>query len=67
MLSNIWMIPWSVTRHCCFDSSVVLFEEQVTKQQAETDPDKGRVLFETLGLNPEEEQSILQSMRSTFG
>lgn len=67
MLSKVWMIPWSVTHHCCFDSSLVLFEEQVTKQQAEDDPNKGRVLFETLDLTPEEETSLLQSMRSTFG
>lgn len=64
MLSNVWMIPWSVTNHCCFDSSLVLFPEQVTKQQAEAEPHKGRVLFETFDLTPEEEQSILQSMRS---
>lgn len=67
MLSKVWMIPWSVTNHCCFESSLVLFEEQVTKQQAETEPTKGRVLFETLDLTPEEETSILQSMRSIFG
>jgi len=67
MLSKIWMIPWSVSNHCCFQSSLVLFGEQVTKQQAEADPDKGKTLFETLDLTPEEETSILQSMRSTFG
>jgi len=67
MLSKVWMIPWSVTNHCCFESSLVLFEEQVTKQQAEAEPSKGRVLFETLDLTPEEETSILQTMRSTFG
>ena len=64
MLSHVWLIPWSVTNHCCFESSLVLFEGQVTKQQAEADPGKGRVLFETIDLTPEEEQSILQVMRS---
>lgn len=64
MISKVWMIPWSVTSHCCFESSLVLFEDQVTKQQAETDPTKGRVLFEILDCTPEEEQSILQAMRS---
>jgi len=67
MISNVWMIPWSVTKHCCFDSSVVLFDEKVTKEQAYEETDKGRVLFETLDLTPEEEASVLQSMRSTFG
>ena len=67
MLSKVWMIPWSVTAHCCFESSLVLFEEPVTKQQAEAEPGKGRVLFETLDLTPEEQTSVLQTMRSTFG
>ena len=66
MLSKVWMIPWSVSAHCCFDSSLVLFEDQVTKQQAEADSGKGRILFETLDLTPEEETSILQSMRSLY-
>jgi len=66
MLSKVWMIPWSVTDHCCFDSSLVLFEDQITKQQAEAEPHKGRVLFETLDLTPEEQESILQSMRRLY-
>lgn len=67
MLSKVWMIPWSVTNHLSFESSLVLFEEQVTKQQAEANPHRGRVIFEIFDSTPEEEQSILQAMRSTFG
>lgn len=66
MLSKVWMIPWSVTNHCCFESSLVLFEDQMTKQQAETNPHKGRVVFEILDSTPEEETSILQSMRRLY-
>jgi|TARA_Y100000034_G_C6910601_1_gene424787 hypothetical protein len=43
-----------------------MFEEQVTKSYAENNPDKGRVLFETVDLTPEEEASILQAMRFVF-
>jgi len=60
------MIPWSVNGIDEYQSSLVLFEEQVTKQQAETNPSKGRTLFETTDLSPEEETSILQSMRALF-
>lgn len=67
MLSNVWMIPWSVNGISEYQSSLVLFPEQVTKQQAEINPEKGRILFETIDLTPEEEMSILQAMRSIFG
>jgi len=67
MLSKVWMIPWSVNGIDEYQSSLVLFDEQVTKQQAEANPSKGRILFETIDLTPEEETSVLQSMRSTFG
>ena len=67
MLSKVWMIPWSVNGIDEYQSSLVLFDEQVTKQQAESNPSKGRILFETIDLTPEEETSILQSMRSIFG
>ena len=67
MRSKIWMIPWSVSNHCCFASSLVMFEEPIDKATAEAEPHKGRTMFETLDLMPEEEDSIVQTMRSTFG
>jgi len=69
--STIWMIPWSVTGHCCFDSSCVMFETAIGTQAEATLAVENvftrRVLFETLDLTPEEETSLLQSVRSTFG
>ncbi|MAD98741.1 MAG: hypothetical protein Unbinned200contig1000_54 [Prokaryotic dsDNA virus sp.] len=66
MFSNFWIIPWSVKGNDQYQSSFVMFEEQVTKSYAENNPDKGRVLFETVDLTPEEEASILQAMRFVF-
>lgn len=71
----VWMVGHSVSQHCCFNSSFVLFEEPVTQEQVEVhightlhvDKRIGyRNLFETLDLSPEEETSILQSMRALF-
>lgn len=70
MLSKIWMIPWSVTNDgipSVYASSLVIFDEPVDAKTAEAIADKGRVMFETIDLMPEEEDSIVQAMRSTFG
>jgi hypothetical protein len=66
MLSKVWMIPWSVKGFDEYQSSLVLFDEHVMKQQAEANPERGRILFETIDLTPEEEASILQAMRNIF-
>ena len=75
--STLWMIPWSVSEHCCFSSSLLIFETSVLKSQAEqisqgshkfplVEMVEYRIMLEVLDMSPEEEDSMLQTMRSTF-
>lgn len=75
MLSNVWIIPWSVSKHCCFDSSVIVFEEPVTEMQAKEHVDyskeidkrvEHRNVMELMDCTPEEEASILAALRKVF-
>lgn len=71
----VWMVGFSVSHHCCFQSTFLLFEQPVTQEQVtehvnHTVEKEQRVeyrnLFEILDLTPEEETSILQSMRKLY-
>ncbi len=65
--SHVWVFPYSVSNHCCFSSSFIVFHEAVTQEQATVmikSHDTYRNAFETLDMSPEEEQSLLQAMRA---
>lgn len=66
-ISTIHMVPWSVSGHADFQSSFVIFEQPISKVMADTHPQAGRVMLETLDMSIEEEASLLQTMRATFG
>jgi len=67
------MIPWSVTKHCCFESSLLVFEKPILTDEAYRIVNGGqsdneyKTMFETLDLTPEEETSLLQAIEATFG
>ena len=68
----VWMVGFSVSHHCCFQSTFLLFEKPVTQSQVTEHVNHNakevewRNLFEVLDLTPEEEASILQSMRALY-
>ena len=71
----VWMVGHSMSNHCCFNSTFLLFEQPITQEQVDVNINflvhidkrlEYRNLFETLDLSPEEETSILQSMRALF-
>ena len=70
----VWMIPQSISKYRDCESSCLLFNEPVTKEQAIMSVEDVSIfpktsfknLFETIDVGPEEEMSILQSIRSTF-
>lgn len=67
MKSFVWLFPYSVSNHDHFNSSIVIFTETVTQEEASTmiqTPGDWRVALEILDMVPEEEQSLLQSMRA---
>lgn len=70
MKSTIHMIPWPIMGEYHFQSSCVMLDTEMTTKEAQFHVQyRGtvRVLFETVDLTPEEEASLLQSIRSTFG
>lgn len=71
----VWMIPYSVSNHCCFESSCVLFDEPVSEEEAmmhidgRNRPEKKvdyRNLFEMFDTVPDDQESILQAMRKLY-
>lgn len=54
MKSRVWEVSYSYSEHCCFQTSVLLFNNPVTKEVAEAGyfpyDDRPRTLFETLDV-----------------
>lgn len=73
MRSRVWWINRSVSAHCCFSESLVVFAEKVTEAEAENaldysqwKPDRigSRNVLETLDIEPQERARLLDTMRS---
>lgn len=80
--SRIWVIESSVSAHCCFEKSVLLFPVPKTDAEANSDDhqsgkavsedwwrsDAHRAtnLFETLGMSDEDLAAVIQCLRAKY-
>jgi len=65
--STIHLIPWPASGNVDYDSSLLVFNSPITKEEADRNWESGRIMFETKDCTLEEEGSLLQTVRSTFG
>ena len=75
MKSRVWSVNHSVTCHCCFNESVVLFNESVTEEECNrhidysiemSDRIGAQTLFETLEISDECLGNLVTWLRGVY-
>jgi hypothetical protein len=69
MISKVWAVDGSVSCHCCFDESILIFDEAVTEEYAikrSWDGVKYRNVIETLEIDHDDLDAVVRCLRSIY-